>query len=224
MQRFRAACDSFPVLKSGGGGRARGKQKVVSLLFVTAVLVAGCLSPRLGYPVKTVGAPASVALFSSMEPKASIRKDQDYVSGEIWNMLYESDLEEVLGRISVETLQRTLDIAFAENARKATDLFAPRLSDVLKTRDDPPYMLALTIDEWGLIAAKEDEENGPYILLTMQLIDRETNSSIWKYSRLFQQPVDRDADAPRRPEMLEDAYAHLITRAVDAYFMWLGDE
>jgi hypothetical protein len=205
-----------------------GKQKVVFLLFVAALLLVGCLSPRLGYPVKTIGAPAPVALFSRIERKASIRKDQDYVSGEIWHMLNERDLEEVLGRISVEKLQRRLDIAFAENAGKAADLFTIGSSEVLdagitsaRAGDDPPYGLVLAIDEWGLMAAKEDSENGPYILLTMQLIDRETNASLWKYSRLFQQPVDKDANTLRGPAMLEDIYENLIARAVGAFFMWL---
>ena len=169
-------------------------------------------------------------LFSRIEPKASIRKDQDYVSGEIWTALHERDFKEVIGRISVENLQRRLDTAFVGNAGRAADLFSTRSSEVLHTgitsagtRDDPPYGLVLAIDEWGLMAAKEDREDGPYILLTMQLIDRATNASLWKYSQLFQEPVDKDAGTVMRADLLEDVYKRLIVRAVDQYFVWLND-
>lgn len=221
------------------------KGKVIFLILITTVLLAGCAT-RLGYPARTVGIPTPVTLFAKIAPKATITKNLNYLARDIWSALYEKRFQDVLSKISLERLQRRLNVDFSRDAGKATDLFAPSSSEILdigvdygKTRSDPlaysgfdfsqyketiptRYILALTIDEWGTIAAQRDLENGPYISLTMQLIDKETNESLWKYSYLFQQPIARDANELTKADALQDIYEHLITRAVDAYFMWLG--
>lgn len=221
------------------------KGKVISLLFIAALLFTGCAS-RIGYPAKTVGIPTPVTLFSSIPEKGTITKNLDYFSREAWSLLYQKKFENNLSQISTDRLLRSLNIRFAGNASKATDLFTLSSTEVLntsitysKTKNDPPsysgfdfsqykatiptqYILALTIDEWGIIAAKKNEENGPYVSLTMQLIDKETNASLWKYSYLFQQPVNKDANELTKVSALQDIFEHIIPRAVDAYFMWLG--
>jgi len=222
------------------------KGKVIVPFLAALLLLAGCLTPRLGYPAKTVGIPTPVTLFSSIPEKGTITKNLDYFAKEAWSLLYEKKFENNLSQISTDRLRRSLNIRFAANASKATDLFILSSTEVLntsitysKTKNDPPsysgfdfsqykatiptqYLLALTIDEWGIIAAKKNEENGPYVSLTMQLIDKETNASLWKYSYLFQEPVDKDANELTKVSALQDIFEHLIPRAVDAYFMWLG--
>jgi hypothetical protein len=219
--------------------------KIIGLLFIAALLFTGCAS-RIGYPAKAVGIPTPVTLFSSMPEKGTITKNLDYFSKEAWTLIYQKKFENNLSQISTDRLLRSLNVRFGNNAAKATDLFALSSTEVLntsitysKTKSDPPsysgfdfsqykatiptpYILALTIDEWGIIASKKNEENGPYVSLTMQLIDKETNASLWRYSYLFQEPVDKDANELTKVSALQDIYEHLIPRAVDAYFMWLG--
>jgi hypothetical protein len=146
----------------------------------------------------------------------------------------------------VDKLQRRLNIAFARDAGKAKDLFTPSSSEILdtsipyaKAKSDPPeysgfdfgqykdtiptqYILALSIDEWGLIAAQDNKDNGPYISLTMQLIDKETNNSLWRYNYQFLEQVDKDANELTTAAHLEDIYNRLIPRSVDAFFQWMG--
>jgi hypothetical protein len=212
---------------------------------ISGFLLAGCAS-KLGYPARTVGIPTPVTLFSKVATKPALTVNMDYMARDIWSALYQKKFEDVLSKVSLDRLQRRLNITFAKNVAKATDIFTPNSSEVLdigveygKTKSDPPaysgfdfsqykesiptqYILALTIDEWGLIAAKLNKDNGPFISLTIQLIDKESNESVWKYNYLFQQPVDKDADELARAPRLEEIYERLITRAVDQYFMWLG--
>jgi hypothetical protein len=83
-------------------------------------------------------------------------------------------------------------------------------------------VLALTIDEWGHIAAQTDRDNGPFIALTMQLIDKDTNMAAWKYHYVFQQQVDKDANELTTTLHMLDIFEHQIPRSVDQYFNWLG--
>ena len=221
------------------------KGKVIFLPLITALLLAGCAT-RLGYPARTVGIPTPVTLFSKIAPKASLTMNMPYGARDIWSALYGKKYQEVLDKISPEGLDRQLDVAFTNRVRKATNLFTPSSSEVQnigveygKTKSDPPaysgfdfsqyketiptqYILALTIDEWGLIAAQRNADNGPYISLTIQLIDKETNDSLWRYNYLFQQSVDKDANELSEANLLEPFYNRLIKQGVDAFFMWLG--
>jgi hypothetical protein len=221
------------------------KGKVMCLFLISGFLLAGCAS-RLGYPGRTVGIPTQVTLFSKLAPKPSLTITMNFMARDIWSALYQKKFEDVLSKVSLDRLQRRLNVTFAKNVGKATDLFTPSSSEVLdigvdygKTKSDPPaysgydfsqykesiptqYILALTIDEWGLLAAQYDKDNGPYILLTIQLIDKETSESLWKYSYQFLQPVDKDANELTKASLLEDIYDRLITKAVDQYFAWLG--
>ena len=221
------------------------KGKVILSALAAAFLLAGCAS-RIGYPVRAVGSPTPVTLFSAIPEKGTITKNLDYFSKEAWSLLYQKKFEDNLSQIATDKLLRKLDIEFSNRAAKATDLFTLSATEVLntsitysKTKDDPPnysgfdfsqykatiptpYILAFTIDEWGIIASKKNEENGPYVSFTMQLIDKETNASLWKYSYLFQEPVDKDANELTKVSALQDIFEHIIPRAADAYFKWLG--
>lgn len=56
----------------------------------------------------------------------------------------------------------------------------------------------------------------------MQLIDKETNNSLWRYNYQFLEQVDKDANELTGADHLEAIYDRLIPRSVDAFFMWLG--
>ena len=219
--------------------------KTVGLIVIALVALAGCAS-RLGYPGGTVGMPTPVTLFSKVPAQGTITKNMNYLARDLWSSLYEKKFQEVLNKIDPETLQRTLNINFAKRAARATALFAPSSTEVQnigvdygKTKSDPKtysgfdfsqykdtiptqLILAFTIDEWGLIAAQRDTDNGPYVSLTMQLVDKDTNESLWKYSYLFQTPMAKDEDKLTRPAEFQDILEHLIAQGVDAYFKWLG--
>ena len=219
--------------------------KVVCLILISGLLIAGCAS-RLGYPVKTVGIPTPVTLFTQVAPKAVITNTMNFGASDLWNFLYKKKFEEVLSNVTVGKLERRLNIAFARDVDKSKDLFTPSSSDILdmslpyaKAKTDPreysgfdfsqykdsiqtQYILALSIDEWGLMAAQMDKDNGPYISLTIQLIDKETNNSLWRYNYVFMQQVDKDANELTTADHLEDIYDRLIQRSVDAFFMWIG--
>ena len=215
------------------------------LFLVLIAALSGCAS-RIGYPAKAVGIPTPVTLFARVEQNAAITKDLDYMSREAWSYLYEKRTQETLAKISREALASQLKTSFSRNVEKATELFAPSSSDVRdieveysKSKTDPAsysgfdfssvkdtistrYILALTIDEWGHIVAKSNEKNGPFVRLTMQLIDKDTNESAWRYSYLFQQPVDKAANELTTPALLEHIIVKLIERSVDQYFLWLS--
>ena len=220
--------------------------KVMCLVLISGLSLAGCAS-RLGYPTKTVGIPTPVTLFARVAPKGIITNTMNYGAKDLWNYLYQKKFEEVLSNVTVDKLQRRLNIAFARDAAKATALFRPSSSEILdtsipyaKTKSDPPeysgfdfsqykdtiptqYVLALSMDEWGLLAAQNNKDNGPYISLTMQLIDKETNNSLWRYNYQFLEQVDKDANELTGADHLEVIYNRLIPRSVDAFFMWLGN-
>ncbi len=184
------------------------KVKVICLFLAAVVLLSGCAS-KLGYPAKTVGIPTPVTLFAQVAQKGIITNTMNFGAKDLWNLLYQKKFEEVLSTVAVDKLQRRLNIAFARDAGKSKDLFTPSSSEILdtsipyaKAKSDPPeysgfdfsqykdtiptqYILALSIDEWGLIAAQNNKDNGPYISLTMQLIDKETNNSLWRYNYQF---------------------------------------
>jgi hypothetical protein len=219
--------------------------KVTCLILISGLLIAGCAS-RLGYPVKTVGIPTPVTLFAQVAPKGTITNTMNFGARDIWNALYQKRFEDVLGNVTQSKLQRRLNIAFAKDAAKSKDLFDIGSSELLdmslpyaKAKTDPPeysgfdfsqykdsiqtqYILALSIDEWGLMAAQMDKDNGPYISLTIQLIDKETNNSLWRYNYVFVEPVDKDANELTKASLMEDIYDRLIPRSVDAFFMWIG--
>ena len=219
--------------------------KVVCLILISGLLLAGCAS-KLGYPVKTVGIPTPVTLFAQVAPKSVITNTMNFGASDLWNFLYKKKFEEVLSQVAVEKLQRRLNIAFLKDAAKSKDLFNTGSSEIMdmslpyaKAKTDPPeysgfdfsqykdtiltqYILALSIDEWGLMAAQNDKDNGPYISLTIQLIDKETNNSLWRYNYVFMQQVDKDANELTTAAHLEDIYDRLIPRSVDAFFQWMG--
>jgi len=219
--------------------------KIGLLLLGSVMALAGCAS-RLGYPAKTVGIPTPVTLFSHVAANTTLTINMPYMARDIWSSLYEKRFNDVLGGISRERLQRQLNIAFSRNVSKSTDLFAPSSTEVFDlgaessvAKGDPPaysgfdfsrikdtiptqYVLALTIDEWGHIAAQTDRDNGPFIALTMQLIDKDTNMAAWKYHYVFQQQVDKDANELTTTLHMLDIFEHQIPRSVDQYFNWLG--
>jgi hypothetical protein len=215
------------------------------LLLILIVALSGCAS-RIGYPAKAVGIPTPVTLFVRVDQKATIIKDLDYLGRGAWSFLYEKRTQEVLDKISREALAGQLKTSFVSDVEKAKELFAPSSSEVRdieveysKSKSDPAaysgfdfssvkdsvptrYILALTIDEWGHIVATKVDKNGPYIRLTMQLIDKDTNESAWRYSYLFQEPVDKAANELTVPALLEHIIVKLIERSVDQYFLWLS--
>jgi hypothetical protein len=221
------------------------KGKVLLLVPVTVLLLAGCAS-RLGYPAKTIGIPTPVTLFSKVAIKPSLSVNMAYGAMDLWKALYQKKFEDVMGAIPSVMLHRTLDVRFSNNVAKAKDLFTPSSSEVLdidvdyaKAKNDKSaysgydfsavkdsiptkYILALTIDEWGLLAAVRDTDNGPYVAMTLQLIDKDTNMSAWTYHYQWQQQVDKDANEITKPDMFADILVHVINRGVDQYFMWLG--
>jgi hypothetical protein len=221
------------------------KIKVTCLLMLAVLLLAGCAS-RLGYPARTVGIPTPVTLFSATAPKGTLNITLNFFARDMWSYLYKKQFEDELAKISVESLQRQLNIAFAKDVGQAAHLFTPSSSEIMdigvpysKTKDDPPsysgfdfsqykesiptqYILALTIDEWGLTAAQNNKDNGPYISLTMQLIDKETNASVWRYNYYFLRQVDKDAGELTNPDKVGDMLNKLTATSVDAFFQWLG--
>ena len=221
------------------------KGKIAYSVLAAVFLIAGCAS-RLGYPSRTVGIPTAVTLFSKIASSASLNITMPLGARDMWSMLYKKKFEDVLSAISREKLKRQLDIAFSRDAGKAKDLFAASSTEVFdisvdysKVKADPPayggfdfsglkdtiptrYVLALTIDDWGLIAAQTNRDNGPFVSMTIQLIDKDTNMSAWSYHYQFRQQVDKDANELTTAAHLEDIFGPMITHGVDQFFNWLG--
>jgi hypothetical protein len=215
------------------------------VLSLAAAALAGCAS-RLGYPAKQVGIPTPVTLFSQIPPKAVIRNTMAWGAVEMWNALYQKKFEDILGKISGVNQRAMLNMVFSADVDKAKTLFAPSSlipQDIgvpyAKTKNDPPnycgydftqykdsittpYVLALTIDDYGLIAAQENKDNGPFVQLSMQLINKDTNASLWKYTYVFQMQQDKDASEITNPDKLEHMFNKLITNGTNAFFMWLS--
>ncbi len=223
--------------------------KSLSLFIVTALFLTGCLSPRLGYPVKTVEVPTPVTLFSTIAAKPEIYKmNMDFLSREAWGILYDKKFQEILDKVSVQKLQYQVNEIFQDRAEKASDLFALSSREVLntdiqfsKTKEDPPeysgfdfsasrdsiptkYILALTIDDWGYSPSRKIELNGPFMVITIQLIDKETNASLWRYSLRHQENISQEAYELTQASYFEEAYQKMITNAVSRYFQWLNSK
>ena len=218
----------------------------VHVLFLPALfLLWGCAS-KLGYPAKTVGIPTPVTLCSKFPQNGTIQNTMPFMARDIWNELYKKRFTDVMAGIPASDLQRRLNIQFSNNVGKSPRLFAPSSSEVFnidvdysKTKDDPKtysgfdftqyrdsiptqYVLALTCEEWGLIAGQTDTTNGPYVSLTMQLIDKDTNMSLWRYHYQWMEPTAKDANELTHSDQFQHIVEKLIERAVNQYFQWLN--
>ncbi|MGA2613588.1 MAG: hypothetical protein ABSG38_09055 [Spirochaetia bacterium] len=219
--------------------------KNISLLLFAMVLLNGCAT-RLGYPAKTVGIPTPVTLFFKVAPKATINNTMAFGAVDMWSFLYKNKFEDILAKLTGEKERSVLNAVFSQDVDKAKNLFAPSSLEVqdigvdyAKTKNDPPtysgfdfsqykdsittpYILALTLDAWGLTFAQENKDSGPYVTLTMQLIDKETNASRWSYTYTFQLQQDKDASEITNPDRLDDMLCKLILNGTNLLFMWLG--
>jgi hypothetical protein len=215
--------------------------KYISFLFIL-LLAAGCTTSRLGYPVESVEMPAGVTLFSTITGTGVLDNQMPLISRDLFNALYKRKYEEMIDQVPVSRLQSRLNDLFLEKTMKATSLFSPSpvhvynwnikgdipvddkkaLSSynfsVHKDQIPSPYVLALTIDEWGYIVETDMEEDGPYLSITIQLIRTETNERVWGYNSQFQQSTGEKGHGTVNLEDIEKIYLDLIDDAVSKYF------
>jgi hypothetical protein len=224
---------------------------IVFVLF--AILLTGCMSSRMGYPVKTVEIPTPVTLFCSIEKKAIFNWKIDPLSREAWKLFYGKKYEDIFAAINIAGLQDALSQTFREKASEMTDLFivdpAPvsqvglvepetkadsgetarphvnldAYADSVATR----YILILYIDQWGYtvtVTNKFDEE-GPFISAGMQLYDKETGETVWKYKSLHQHHNTSIPDrSDIRTEGFQKIIEELVNEAVNRYFSGLASK
>jgi hypothetical protein len=205
-----------------------------------------CLSPRLGFPVKEIETPVEVSLFSTIAKRGTVNISMDKISGELWKVLYQGKFQEMLDKISTDFYQIKINEAFLDEARITNELFILNPDDVLnlkieygKKPDDlkdysgfdfsvdksslhASYVLALTVDEWGYLVNTKKEEAGPYMKFAMQLIDKETNKSLWEYRETFRIPIisslrDTGFGIIKQAD-IEEMFNKIIPKAVKQFF------
>ncbi|MBN2532400.1 MAG: hypothetical protein JXB88_05885 [Spirochaetales bacterium] len=210
------------------------------LLLIT--LFSGCATSRLGYPVESVEIPTTVTLFSTIAKNSTLNNNLDIASRELFKLLYKKKYEKMMAQVSLGSLQNRLNNLFLEYAQKTTKLFTldseyvynwdiegSKIKDDKKAlysynfsmyKDQIPskYILALTIDEWGYAVEKSYEEDGPYISITIQLIDKDTNESLWGYNSMFHESTGKEGHGVINLEDIEEIYEKLIKKAVKRYF------
>jgi hypothetical protein len=102
--------------------------------------------------------------------------------------------------------------------------------DFSKYVNDIPtkYILALTVDEWGYVVTKDKSTTGPYMVFTIQLIDRDTSLSLWRFSNLYQKPMDIPLGATEPGDItltdIEETMQKIIPKAVNDFFTWLNQK
>jgi hypothetical protein len=215
-------------------------------LFILIVLFSGCATPRLGYPVKTVEIPTRVTLFSTIAKDGILNNNMSIMSRDLFNGIYRKKYEEMLREMPLGTFQSQLDDLFLTYALKASDLFSISPVHVYnwdidghKPKDDKKalynhsfhmykdqieseYVLALTIDEWGYNVEQSTEEDGPFMSITIQLYNKETNESLWGYNSLFHESTGKEGHSVITYEDIKSVYETLIERAVRRYFSRLS--
>jgi hypothetical protein len=102
-----------------------------------------------------------------------------------------------------------------EDDKKALHSYSfNRYKDQILTK----YVLALTIDEWGYIAVDDKEKDGPFISITIQLINKENDEQLWGYNSRFQQSTGKEGHGVINLEDIEKIYKTLIEKAVKKFF------
>jgi hypothetical protein len=222
-----------------------------SLLSVLVLFTSACMTaPRLGFPVKSLDSPVPVTLFTAISPKGLLVKKMDLFGRETWRLLYDQRYLTILSQINLGgRFNKNMDDLFIKKTLETRDLFKLEKKEVFnggleysKTPDDPvnysgfdfsryvndiptKYILALSIDEWGYIATQDKTTTGPYIILTIQLIDKDTSMSLWRYSNQYQKPVEDPLGATEPGDItqaqIEDVLQKLVPKAMDDYFNWL---
>ena len=226
-----------------------GMLRIIQSLFLAFIIFTGCTTgPRLGFPLHTVGIPVAVTLFSTITRQGKIDKKLDWGSAEIWGMMYKEKFEGMLGRVSldIDALQGILNDLFLKKATEAKDLFVLNPAQVFNwdiqysaSMDDgsnnsgfdfslhkdlcaSKYILALTIDEWGYVVKRVKDDDGPYISVSIRLIDCETGASLWKYTKTYQQAISNSLEHVNygsiTAEEIEKTYQGLIYQAVNQFF------
>jgi hypothetical protein len=214
--------------------------------FILIALFSGCATPRLGYPVKSVEIPTSVTLFSTIAKDGVLNNNMSLMSKDLFNALYLKKYEEMLREMPLGRFQGQLNDLFLGNVLKASDLFSlspavvnnwdidgnkpendkkalyshsfHRYKDQIQT----DYILALTIDEWGYNVEQDKEEDGPFMSITIQLYNKETNESLWGYNSLFHESTEKEGHGVITSGDIEKIYETLMEKAVRKFFKRLS--
>ena len=219
-------------------------------VFVSGLLVFGCMTgPRLGFPVKSYNLPVPVTLFSSIYAKGLLVKDMDIFSKESWRLSWDKKYLDMLSKVNVYRLNDEMDTIFLRKALEIKDLFIIEKKQVFhagieysKNPDDPEnysgydfsrfvddiptkYILALTVNEWGYTATRAPQNTGPYMVFTLQLIDKDTSLSVWQFTKKYWRQIEvyRVYEEPMQVGLsdIEKTMKNDITKALTDLFAWL---
>ncbi|MBN1699639.1 MAG: hypothetical protein JW881_19125 [Spirochaetales bacterium] len=224
--------------------------KKISAVLLACVIITflwGCMTPRLGYPAATIGIPTDITLFSTIVQKeGKLKLDMDIVSKGLFQGIYKAKYEKMLDDISPYQLQRVCNDVFLENALSSEEIFS--IDDIYvynwdieysKLKESPdtysgydfspyrekietPYILSITIDEWGYIVSQDYEKDGPYISITIQLIDRDSGITRWSHNAYYHESTKQESHNLVTLEMVDGIYEKLIAEAVTKFFKQLN--
>jgi hypothetical protein len=225
--------------------------KISACIIIIILLISGCASgPGLGYPAGEVDVPTRVTLFSTIAKQGRIVRQVDIGSAEIWNSLYKERFEDLLAVMRLDELQDIMDAKFLEAVSGKAKLFELEPVEVFnwdvpyaasfdtkehsgfdfsnyKDGIPAPYILALFIEDWGYTVNRDKEKDGPFISMTIRLIEKETGRGVWKYSKTYQERiVDPLGDVNYgsiKAKQIDAVYRLLIQKAVKQIFGALGE-
>ncbi len=152
----------------------------------------------------------------------------------------------MLVAIPVPSLKRQLSELFMKDVNASEDLFLIDSIHILnadvpylKTKDDPKdysgydfskykdaipgkYILAMTIEEWGYVAAMQRWNDGPFMSFAIRLIDKDTNQSVWEYKKTAFQIIESALMEINHVSIMEkdieEAYRHEIDKTLKDIF------
>ncbi|MBN1524741.1 MAG: hypothetical protein JW904_09670 [Spirochaetales bacterium] len=218
---------------------------------IIVFLTLGCATPRLGFPEKTMEIPVPVTLFTDVADTGVLDNRLPMGSKDVWELLYREHMVTLLGKINSGEIQMLINPEFVDKAKK-TDLFivdpdfVVRLNaEYTKSEQDTSafsgynfsdfqasipakYILAFTVDQWGYTVSNTPTEDGPFMVFCIRLIDKESNESVWEYSKRYHTVISSALKGTRRevldPVDLEGAYKKLVSKALKDFFIWLNSK
>jgi hypothetical protein len=210
--------------------------KILSLVLIIIVLfISGCMSPRLGYPVKTVEIPTPVIISATIAETGTIKTEIGFMADGIFMWSYGDYYKEQFSKIDTATLASVIKDRFTAKVLSLPDLFAvdpsvrekkPVEQSIVASESTDiasKYSLIFSVDEWGYWATQGAEREGPYVKVSIQLFDKETQATIWKYKSEAIEQVNLVTDrGDQTAAFLEKTYEKLILEQLDRYFKLLS--
>lgn len=219
-----------------------------SLAAVGALILfflSSCVSNHLNYPIVKVDVPTDISVFVAMTSDFNLDNKRNIGTKEMFDFLRKDAMQKMLENLDVSIFRKALAEKVISEVKKSPKLFnliqeSPLDLDVQYGRsgedaegysgynfqyqaDQIPtkYVLAINIQDWGYRASDVENGEGPYVVLNCQLVDRDTNESLWEYNYTQLEPFVKDRIVKTSTSELRGIFKDLTERGVHFMFQAL---